>query len=55
LGSGIKEVDIIGPLALKELNKQWDKKIKYHPATRDDMAYGSGEWYAGQGLQTRYT
>ncbi len=43
-GSG--KIELHDPEKMRELVLHWAKVIKDHPATRDDMNYGSGEFYS---------
>lgn len=42
---GTKEIEYHDQQALKDSNKKWVKILKEHPATQDDMNYGSGEMW----------
>ncbi len=48
---GTKAPQPANPEKLKELIKKWAKIIKEHPATKDDMGYGSGEFLRWMNLE----
>ncbi len=48
---GSKKIDEHDPEKMKELIKHWVNVMKDHPATRDDMKYGTGEFYAWMNTQ----
>ncbi len=41
---GTGPVPMHDPARIKELQKKWNEVIRDHPATRDDMGYGTGEF-----------
>ncbi|MEM3335048.1 MAG: aldehyde ferredoxin oxidoreductase family protein, partial [Thermoplasmata archaeon] len=48
---GTKKVILSDPDKMKELIKKWVNILKDHPASRDDMKYGTGEFYAWMNTQ----
>ncbi len=42
---GTQKIEVHDPQALKASIKKWAKILKAHPATQDDMNYGSGEMW----------
>jgi len=48
---GTKKVPVNDDEKMKELIKKWVNVLKDHPATRDDMNYGTGEFYAWMNTQ----
>ena len=43
---GTGKIEPSNPEKIKELAAYWAKIIKNHPSTKDDMGYGSGEFYS---------
>lgn len=48
---GTKKVPQHDPEGMRALIKKWVNVMKDHPATRDDMNYGTGEFYAWMNTQ----
>ena len=48
---GTQDLVLHDPEALKGLNKKWVGILKEHPATKDDMDYGSGEWFTWHNVE----
>ncbi len=45
LVKGSKQIPVYDKEKLKELNREWRKRLREHPAAKADMDYGTGEFY----------